>query len=380
MLSFCETSQTLEEFREQVVAGDAGLKRVKVLRVGTFHRQTETGDIRKIDITPDALAKMVENYDTDLRRKIERPVDVNHSMKFAEFRQDSFEAGKSSGWVKELDTDGEFLYAMTEFTSKASDAISEGEYRYVSAAFEFDAWDSHSGENVGPKFFGFTMTNQPFLQDLGPIEFSDKRIQVFGEEADPIKNFTGDDDMSDKLVELSSDLAARKVELSNAIEKIEQMTEAAAARDQELSDAKAQIGDLEGKVEAGDAKVAELEKKNKKLEEFSEKLVGEQEELRAEQNKLEIERKVSEGYVLPSEKDSMIELRAKDQDWFENFVEKRGKVVDTKEIGSDNSADEEGNDGVVEFAMKLAKEKGIKLVDAIRMAKEQNSDRFGHFS
>lgn len=75
----------------------------------------------------------------------------------------------ASGWIKSLSIENDKLYANVEWTDKAKKYISTKEYKYVSPVYDIKTIDRVSGQEIGCSIHSLSLTNRPFLEELGEI-------------------------------------------------------------------------------------------------------------------------------------------------------------------------------------------------------------------
>ncbi|WP_297894848.1 phage protease, partial [uncultured Campylobacter sp.] len=105
------------------------------------------------------LEKMKLNFDA---RKIDLVIDYEHQTLMG------CEA-PAAGWIKEMHIRDGKLYGMASWTAKAKEYIKNGEYRYLSPVFNFEAVDKKTGAWIGCEIESVALTNTPFLDELEEI-------------------------------------------------------------------------------------------------------------------------------------------------------------------------------------------------------------------
>jgi len=76
----------------------------------------------------------------------------------------------AAGWVQDMRVTERGLELLTRWTPKARAAILAEELKYPSMEFHENGIDSKTGKPQGPTFYGCTLTNNPFLDNLPPVE------------------------------------------------------------------------------------------------------------------------------------------------------------------------------------------------------------------
>lgn len=130
-------------------------KKIQILRTGIFHDPKYP---KPIPVTKDILLSLVKNFKNNVR-KIDLAIDYKH---------DSDDI--AAGWFKELELseDGEGLFAEIDWTKQGAQKLSEKEFRYVSADFQFNYIDNETKENFGPTLLGAGLTNRPVIKGMQP--------------------------------------------------------------------------------------------------------------------------------------------------------------------------------------------------------------------
>jgi phage I-like protein len=135
------------------------LSRVLIALEGTWEGHI-TGPFT---ITRDIMLQMKQNHDNKL---IDTVCDFEHQTLTGN-------TAPASGWVKEMqleDIDGKaYLYAMIDWTDEARVMIEKKQYRYVSPVYIANTTDQKSGKNVGWSVHSVSLTNVPFLEELGEV-------------------------------------------------------------------------------------------------------------------------------------------------------------------------------------------------------------------
>ncbi|MDO5649989.1 MAG: phage protease [Gallicola sp.] len=105
------------------------------------------------------MEKMVVNFN---KRKVDTVIDYEHQTL-------SGKEAPAAGWIKELKIKNDELWGEVEWTNKAKDYIKSGEYRYLSPVYSFGAVDERSGAWQGCTLHSASLTNKPFLDELGEV-------------------------------------------------------------------------------------------------------------------------------------------------------------------------------------------------------------------
>lgn len=141
---------------------------VELLYAGTFHLADRN---MKLEITPAMIDQMVANFEAmDGPERV--AFNVNHRS-----TSGNLEEAKAVGWFQKLyaearevgDEKRYSLMAVPSWTEVAAKAIAEGEFKYLSAEIQFQATNTLTGEQVGPRVRGAALTNIPAIPKLTPI-------------------------------------------------------------------------------------------------------------------------------------------------------------------------------------------------------------------
>jgi hypothetical protein len=151
-----------------MVAKDADACWIHVAFEGAFEGHRDG----PFEFTRDKFRSMVRNFKANPNAI---PMDYLHSSE----NPDASEA-PASGWVQKLevrdDEDGKAcLWAFGELTKKAASHIRDGEYRYCSGVFNFEAHDLASGEPIGCTMDSLALVNTPFMRGCEPIRLSHRQ-------------------------------------------------------------------------------------------------------------------------------------------------------------------------------------------------------------
>ena len=121
----------------------------------------------KFGITKDDLKQMLHNFKhVTPKAPTELPVDYDHLSMDPKKPGD----GVAAGWFKDLQLreDGDELWGLVSWTPKATDAIKNGEYRFVSPSFVKD--HTHKdGSKIGTTLLAAAITNHPFLDSMAAL-------------------------------------------------------------------------------------------------------------------------------------------------------------------------------------------------------------------
>lgn len=243
---------------------DAGEKWQLVCRLN----ETRTrGDFGTITFSRSFLQSMVDNWERE--GKPEKPWNYFHRGAKADPSLRN-EDKVAAGWVKGLKVDDEGLKLLTEWTPKAKAAIDAKELRYPSMEFHENGVDSKTGKPQGPTFYGCALTNNPFLDNLPPVEAEadPKGTTTMFTLAQLVSIFSLSKDTTEANVE--ERLKAKAAEMSTQAGALEKLTkdlaEATKARELQSSDAMRKLEasnvELAGKVVALEKRAKDAEVDN----------------------------------------------------------------------------------------------------------------------
>lgn len=303
--------------------GEGVPKRIQLLKTGTYHDDR----YGKVEITNKILSEFVQNFDAKVRR-IDIAVDYSHETE-----------EKAAGWFKalELSEDGQELWAVIDWNKAGEKALSEKEFRYISADFNFNYKDNESQKIFGPVLMGAGLTNRPVVKGMVPAV---------------------------QLHEINNNNKGSKVELKDAMDRIEELK----GLNVKLSQGKVKLQEFEMTPEEMMAKIKELE--------------GRLAEVLADKNKLTedkalaektgaFEKMLTEGKAVPAQKDAYLKG---DMDAFIKLSEKANLDPKGNEAGKGLvNEDADPQDEVMKLAEAMVKDKKAdNVADAIGMVLSEN--------
>ena len=333
-----------------------GLKMVHILKAGKFWMPAydENGEYYdgELEITTEMLDEMVSNYQTDVSRGQERPVDYNHSMMQALSAED----GKAAGWIKNISRIDNDLYALVEWNNSAKKYIEEKEYKYTSSMFAASYIDIETRENVGMKLKMFSLTNTPHIPGLKAVSLSENKpekqihkhvataAQARSENTEGVMKM--EIELSEKLTNAQNEVVELREQLgkeqTSLVELREQFNAAVAERDSKAKE-----------VESAQVKLSEVEKLNAEL---------------VKQNAVhDVELKIREGFIRKTQRDQFIELKLSNSALYDSMTKE--KVVDERIHGVDDHAPTEVGD-YMQLTAGIMKEKNVGLEVALREAEK----------
>ena len=138
----------------------SNLSKVLIALVGEWHGHHE-GSF-KLEVSD--MKQMKDNFDKNL---IDVVCDYEHQTLTGK-------TAPASGWIKSLSIEDNKLYAHVEWNKEAKKMIQAKKYKYVSPVLLPNTTDTVSGKNIGWTIHSLSLTNTPFLQELGEV-FANKK-------------------------------------------------------------------------------------------------------------------------------------------------------------------------------------------------------------
>lgn len=305
-------------------------KEIQLFRVGSFYDER----YGKVDITPEHLKKMSENFDSNVRG-VDIALDFSHDSE-----------GPAAAWIKKLSlkNGGSELWAEVDWTNRGRDNLLGKEFRYVSPDFTFSYQDNESLKEFGPVLLGAGLTNRPVIKSMAPAIALTEITEGEKMELEEMKKQLAE---KDKML-------AEQAEKIQAMEKKMQEGDSNMPNEQELlkkiSDQSAMIAELQSKLKGFEVEV-EMAEKSKKFDVM-----------------------LSEGKACEAQRDAFL------KDDMAGFIEK-AQPVKLSEIGSGKNGEEEkpnedksASDELVEMATKLSKEKSISFSEAAKVVLKDNKE------
>jgi phage I-like protein len=172
--------------------------------LGDWFQIMYAGDFKKngysFEITPEVLDSMISNFNKDILKKKQLPIDYSHNNE-----------QKAAGWITalKLGDDKKSLYAKAEWTPSGKAALLEKEFRFFSAEFQMSYYDQDSETELGAVLHGGALTNIPFLKlpPIIPLSIDRRELEtiLFQEERKM--------DHTVQLAKLETDLKAKSEEI-----------------------------------------------------------------------------------------------------------------------------------------------------------------------
>lgn len=114
--------------------------------------------------------EIVQNWERTGRKPI--PVDYEHASEAdATSGTIPIHGAPAQGWITDLKNHGAGgLYGKFEWLPQARAQIRGGQYKFLSPAIRFESRDKVTGRPIGARLTSAALTNQPFLDNLAPVQ------------------------------------------------------------------------------------------------------------------------------------------------------------------------------------------------------------------
>ncbi len=124
--------------------------------------EVEHPEYGTLTFDPMTLREYVRNWENRVR-KIDVPVDLDHKNEDA------------AGWITNVSYQpGNGVYATVEWNRHGQELLNDKRYRYLSPQFG-EYVDEQTGETYKNVLIALTLTNFPFLKQMGPVSLSERR-------------------------------------------------------------------------------------------------------------------------------------------------------------------------------------------------------------
>lgn len=114
-------------------------------------------DGEPLTLTEQHFDQFIRNFDS---QKNAIPVYLNHEMAQAE------------GWVLDLKREGSDLLANMEFGKDVAEDIRAGKWGFTSIGFSLESVSRDNGKPIGAELMEISLTNEPFLDGCVPVSLS----------------------------------------------------------------------------------------------------------------------------------------------------------------------------------------------------------------
>jgi len=281
--------------------------------IGAFR----TAKYGEIIVTRTFAKRMHDNWKAGVLGKRAVYMDTNHDF------------GEACAWAEDMRVTDDGLEVKWDFNSKGRELVSDRRYRFYSAAIGW-AINIETGDEAYPVLYAVSLTNDPVMNTMPEAHLSDQRTD--SAQSDGEKNITGGDTPVNTLSEILEAL------FSLGTEEREKATDE--QRDKIAKFFGIKLGDgSEAEVKLTEAKQA-LELKDEKLalvldenKELSKKLADIQAKQLATRKAEVIEKALSEGKILPKNREKWEGMFDKDPDGTADLLAEKGSEVDLGEVG-----------------------------------------------
>lgn len=276
------------------------LYRKQILHLGEFQHPKVPGKKIKVD----------ENFAQTLVRNFQNGVSIVQAPIVDGNNKHTEDPDRNLGEVIDLDYDEKGVYAYLDARdSTRADKLGKTLIG-ASAMMNLDYEDTRTGERVGPTLLHMAVTNRPYITNLSPFE------EVVGLSVDTSNEETvllgaaelEEDDMPKSREELIAELkSAHGIDVDALLE-----------NGMALSNVLGSESDLTV-TDVAEA-VLELSQTNAAQQEQIAALLAQNAEHRLSQATDEVDRLITEGRILPKQRDRMISLSMDDREVFEDLL------------------------------------------------------------
>lgn len=331
----------------------------------------------EFDVDEKKLTNAVENFNSGVGVLLDESggKELNCTYEHPPASESDPEKTKSSGRIKKLFLKDGALYALIRWTEKAKEYIKNKEFTHVSPAFQ-ESWTDEIGKKRGFTVRGLGLTNAPFLkQGQMAIALSDTDSILFTKQEDTM------DQKIHEILELKEDgnVAEAVKELKDKAAKADEQVKNLTKATEKVKTLETQVKELTDKLEKSKPKDGEVKLTETELKELKDGMAaGIEAQKKLARNEAEklIDKALSEGKLIPVQRESMIERALKDPDWTKDFLSNASKVIDFKEHGSAGDGLNDSTASLVKKIEAYAAEKKIGFTEAKRQLKEQNPAEF----
>lgn len=189
------------------------------------------------EITRADLDSMVANF---YDRKVDIVVDYEHQTL-------SGEIAPAAGWIKELYIHNDELIGKVEWTTKATNFIQNGEYKYISPVYSFASIDNKTGIFKGATLHSVALTNTPFLDELGEV-IANKNLNTKEEKMDNQDTSKLDEILAREIESLKSEISTQNELIANKDKQIEALNDELQKQNDLIANTKVEAALTSGKI------------------------------------------------------------------------------------------------------------------------------------
>lgn len=322
------------------------LYRKHILTRGTLlHPKTKS----KINVDDAFIAKLRTNFANKVCDIVQVPL-ANDANDHSE------DPSRNKGEVIGIEEKDGKVYALLD---AREDADKFGKtYLGASAMMHLDYTDTKTGKTVGPTLLHVAVTNRPYVTDLEPYEKVVSASHVTDDEGEtvmltPASTPDEEPEVPKTAAELMSELKDKhgidvQAALSNASGGFTPEALVGALKD-------AGVLSLTQSQEPEKVTPADIVGAIAELAESNVSLTNTVAELSGDRAAAEVERLVSEGFILPAQKEAMLELRMSNTEMFEKLIPKTPMIHLSHEDGVTPPDEQPGLDVEAEIAKLSAK-------------------------
>jgi phage I-like protein len=293
----------------------------------------------EVIFTESFMDAMVANWKNKALNQREPFIDTNHDM------------DKANGWIADLKFDSEGLLAKIDWTDEGKRLVSSKAYRYFSASIE-QKMNIDTGEWIWPVLTAVSLTNSPAMNTLPKVGLKDESGKSLDNEGDSHENGV---ELKEENHPAHGDEMHNEKEGDN-MEFADVLTAVAKLGDDEKKVVVTHLGlgtVVQERAQALSDKAA-LEATNKTLLSEKETLAKVNQDLTAsldtinkkgieDRKTMVIGKALSEGRILPKDKDFWMGKFSENPDFAQSVIEKLPKVVALGEqAGTDAHEDADG--------------------------------------
>lgn len=269
----------------------------------------------EVIVTKTYVSRMKEHWENGVLGERSVFMDTQHDF------------GEANAWAKDMRVTDNGLEIKWEFTDRGKELITSKRYKYYSAAIG-RAVDINNGEPVYPVLIAVSLTNIPAMNTMPAASLQDQRNHNSPTHSDRENIMEGNN------MTLQEILDSLKEVFDNG--------------EKPTKEQRAMVAELFG-INLEDIETLQIKVEN--LEERLEVLLDENKSLTSENNTLKkeklnsrkadvIEKALSEGKILPKNKDKWEKMFEKDPEGVEQLLNEKGKEANLETIGNGSGGDE----------------------------------------
>ncbi len=349
------------------IALTEAVNEIKILYPGNF-KHSAYGEF---DVTEENLKKAVDNFNSGIGVRFSQAGEKELPCTYEHPRGDESdpERTKASGWIKRLFLRDGALWALVNWTEKASEYIRKKEFRYISPVF-FENWRDEAGKGHGFTILGLGLTNVPFLKKgQAALALSETDVIHFNNDDQEQTEETMDKEILEALeLKEGGDVLAAVKSLKETASKLKDS-------EHEIKRLKEQIETMKPK----DGEVRLTEAKFKTLSDGAATAIKLQEQIRKNEAEALVDKAISEGKLTPAQKESAMKIALTDRASFDLFMKDAKPVIGFKEKGSGGEGKEENSNPKIalnDAVTKVMTEKKVSFTEASPLLRKDKPELF----